>query len=98
MIDANRKIVYVFFRRKHYVAWVAQSVEQGTENPCVGGSIPSPGTTSLPSRILFAHMTATILKAPAKLNVYLHIIGKNSDGMHILESGVTFLDLCDVIH
>ena len=26
-------------------AGVAQSVEQWTENPCVGGSIPSPGTT-----------------------------------------------------
>ena len=26
-------------------AWVAQSVEQGIENPRVGGSIPSPGTT-----------------------------------------------------
>src|SRR6266480_5441960 len=25
--------------------WVAQSVEQRTENPCVGGSIPSPATT-----------------------------------------------------
>lgn len=25
-------------------AWVAQSVEQGTENPRVGGSIPPPGT------------------------------------------------------
>ena len=24
--------------------WVAQSVEQRTENPCVGGSIPSPAT------------------------------------------------------
>ena len=28
-------------------AFVAQSVEQGTENPCVGGSIPPEGTTSL---------------------------------------------------
>ena len=28
-----------------FYAWVAQSVEQRTENPCVGGSIPSPGTT-----------------------------------------------------
>ncbi len=27
-------------------AWVAQLVEQRTENPCVGGSIPSPGTTT----------------------------------------------------
>ena len=26
-------------------ASVAQSVEQGTENPCVGGSIPPRGTT-----------------------------------------------------
>ena len=28
-------------------AWIAQSVEQRIENPRVGGSIPSPGTTSL---------------------------------------------------
>jgi hypothetical protein len=28
-----------------FYAWVAQSVEQRTENPCVGGSIPPPGTT-----------------------------------------------------
>jgi hypothetical protein len=26
--------------------WVAQLVEQRTENPCVGGSIPPPATTS----------------------------------------------------
>ena len=26
------------------LAFVAQSVEQGTENPCVGGSIPPEGT------------------------------------------------------
>ena len=25
-------------------AWIAQSVEQRTENPCVAGSIPAPGT------------------------------------------------------
>ena len=28
--------------------WVAQLVEQGTENPCVGGSTPSPATTTSP--------------------------------------------------
>jgi hypothetical protein len=28
------------------VGWVAQSVEQRTENPCVGGSIPPPATIS----------------------------------------------------
>ena len=27
------------------VGWVAQLVEQRTENPCVGGSIPPPATT-----------------------------------------------------
>jgi hypothetical protein len=27
-----------------YGGWVAQSVEQRTENPCVGGSIPPPAT------------------------------------------------------
>ena len=27
-------------------AWVAQLVEQWIENPCVGGSIPSPGTSN----------------------------------------------------
>ena len=30
---------------------VAQSVEQRTENPCVGGSIP-PGATQTPSEML----------------------------------------------
>ncbi len=39
------------------VARIAQSVEQGIENPRVLGSIPSPGTTSLknpPKRRVFA--------------------------------------------
>ena len=32
-------------------AQIAQSVEQGTENPCVGGSIPPLGTTSKKSAL-----------------------------------------------
>ena len=32
--------------RKSRCGWVAQLVEQRTENPCVGGSIPPPATTS----------------------------------------------------
>ena len=39
------------------VARIAQSVEQGIENPRVLGSIPSPGTTNLknlPTRRVFA--------------------------------------------
>jgi hypothetical protein len=31
------------FKNKQF-GWVAQSVEQRTENPCVGGSIPPPAT------------------------------------------------------
>ena len=33
------------------VGWVAQLVEQRTENPCVGGSTPPPATTSNTNRI-----------------------------------------------
>jgi hypothetical protein len=29
----------------NHAGWVAQLVEQRTENPCVGGSIPPPATT-----------------------------------------------------
>ena len=32
------------------VGWIAQSVEQRTENPCVGGSIPPPATISKTKR------------------------------------------------
>ncbi len=31
-----------------FAGWVAQLVEQRTENPCVGGSIPPPAT--IPNR------------------------------------------------
>ena len=34
-------------RGRHFFAQVAQSVEQGTENPRVGGSIPSLSTKSI---------------------------------------------------
>jgi hypothetical protein len=33
--------------KQHLSARIAQSVEQGIENPRVGGSIPPPGTTNL---------------------------------------------------
>ena len=38
-IEKNVKTIYFIL-----LAQVAQSVEQGTENPCVGGSIPPLGT------------------------------------------------------
>ena len=42
-------------KRTAYYAQIAQSVEQGTENPCVGGSIPPLGTIlkAIPVRMAF---------------------------------------------
>ena len=49
-----------------YIGSVAQSVEQRTENPCVGGSIP-PGATSNP----FGNVGVFCLyKIFVSLNVY----------------------------
>lgn len=33
--------------------------------------------------------------APAKLNLCLHIVGRRSDGYHLLQSAIQFVDLCD---
>ncbi len=35
--------------------------------------------------------------APAKLNLCLHIVGRRSDGYHLLQSALQFIDLCDEI-
>ena len=36
--------------------------------------------------------------APAKLNLYLHVVGKRADGMHLLESLMVLIDWCDTLH
>ncbi|HEY8540267.1 MAG TPA: 4-(cytidine 5'-diphospho)-2-C-methyl-D-erythritol kinase [Steroidobacteraceae bacterium] len=33
--------------------------------------------------------------APAKLNLCLHIVGRRSDGYHLLQTAIQFIDLCD---
>ncbi len=38
------------------------------------------------------------LRAPAKLNLFLHIIGRRSDGYHLLQSVFQLIDWCDEIH
>jgi 4-diphosphocytidyl-2-C-methyl-D-erythritol kinase len=35
--------------------------------------------------------------APAKLNLYLHVIGRRDDGYHLLDSLVAFADVADVV-
>jgi 4-diphosphocytidyl-2-C-methyl-D-erythritol kinase len=36
--------------------------------------------------------------APAKLNLFLHIIGQRQDGYHLLESAFLLIDWCDQLH
>ena len=35
--------------------------------------------------------------APAKLNLFLHVVGQRSDGYHLLQSVFTFVSLCDYL-
>jgi 4-diphosphocytidyl-2-C-methyl-D-erythritol kinase len=36
--------------------------------------------------------------APAKLNLFLHVIGRREDGYHLLQSVFVLLDWCDALH
>lgn len=36
--------------------------------------------------------------APAKLNLFLHVVGRRSDGLHLLQTLFRFIDLHDTLH
>jgi 4-diphosphocytidyl-2-C-methyl-D-erythritol kinase len=38
------------------------------------------------------------LPAPAKLNLFLHLIGRRADGYHLLQSPFVLIDWADVLH
>lgn len=40
-------------------------------------------------------LCARVWKAPAKLNLFLHVIGRKDNGYHLLQSVIQFIDLCD---
>ena len=48
-----------------------------------------------PSRLLQGGVCAA---APAKINRFLHILGRQDDGYHLLETGFQFTQWCDWIH
>jgi 4-diphosphocytidyl-2-C-methyl-D-erythritol kinase len=39
-----------------------------------------------------------VLSAPAKLNLFLHIVGRRADGYHLLQSVFQLIDWCDTIN
>ena len=36
--------------------------------------------------------------APAKLNLFLHVVGRRADGYHLLQSVFRFIDRVDTVH
>jgi len=40
---------------------------------------------------------AAAYPAPAKLNLFLHVIGRREDGYHLLQSAFTLIDRCDTV-
>ena len=64
-------------------------------------SVPVPGATSRPrrsraARLARAAATRTIaFAAPAKINLYLHVVGRRHDGYHLLDSLVVFAGVGD---
>ena len=38
------------------------------------------------------------LRSPAKLNLFLHIVGRRDDGYHLLQSVFQLIDWCDTVY
>jgi 4-diphosphocytidyl-2-C-methyl-D-erythritol kinase len=62
--------------------------------PVTGADPAAEGTGRAPGgvRALFD------LPAPAKLNLFLHVIGRRADGYHLLQSAFVLIDWCDRLH
>ncbi len=47
------------------------------------------------NKINTVNLVTQIWPAPAKLNLFLHILGQREDGYHLLQSVIQFIDICD---
>ena len=63
-----------------------------TVGACIGGAITAVGTTTTNA------LDDRPWPAPAKLNLFLHIVGRRPNGYHELQTCFQFVDLCDDIH
>ena len=65
-------MAYIIFEcaKAHLNARLAQLVEQRTENPCVSGSIPEPGTKRTSLEVLFYCNCRLVLEKIIKLSTY----------------------------
>ncbi len=45
-----------------------------------------------------AQLTSLVCPAPAKLNLFLHVVGRRADGYHLLQTLFRFIDLSDTLH
>ena len=44
------------------------------------------------------NLAALTLPCPAKLNLFLHVVGQRPDGYHLLQSVFQLIDWCDTVH
>ena len=66
--------------------------------PRIGSrSVPSSRPWRRCSNVAARGVRRLLLPAPAKINLFLHILGRRTDGYHTLQTAFQFLDLCDRI-
>lgn len=62
-----------------------------------GQAMPAPGSGGMAGRSPGSSAPVVLrdVPAPAKLNLFLHIVGRRPDGYHLLQTAFRFVDLCD---